>query len=94
MSGFMFFVLKYVTGPRPLNSSPTPPVYAWSVSQDLVDRTLSDHNEDGFFDVGDVRQFDCDDLGPFDDSVVDHFDLMVILTDIMICNLYDNITSP
>ena len=41
MSGFMFFVLKYVTGPRPLNSSPTPPVYAWSVSQDLVDRTLS-----------------------------------------------------
>ena len=25
-----------VTGPTPLNSSPTPPVYAWSVSQDLI----------------------------------------------------------
>ena len=67
MSGFMFFTLKYVTGPRPLNSSPTPPVYAWSVSQDFVDRTLRDHNED-------VRHFDGADVGPFDDSVVDHFD--------------------
>ena len=61
-------------------------MYAWSVSQDLVDRALSGKDVDGFFDRSDV--------GPFDDSVVDHFDLMVILTDIMICNLYDNITSP
>ena len=28
-----------VTGPTPLNSSPTPPVYAWSVSQDLISFT-------------------------------------------------------
>ena len=54
MSGFMFFMLKYVTGPRPLNSSPTPPVYAWSVSQDLVDRTLNDQDENGFSDGGEV----------------------------------------
>ena len=57
-------------------------MYAWSVSQDLVDRTLSDHDEDG----GDVRHFD--------DSVVDHFDLMVILTDNDFGNLYDNKTPP
>ena len=47
-------MFKLFTGPRPLNSSPTPPVYAWSVSQDLVDRTLSDQDEDGFFDGGEV----------------------------------------
>ena len=70
-------------------------MYAWSVSQDLVDRTLSDQDEDGFFDGGDVRRhFDGDDLGPFDDSVVDHFDLMVILTDNDFGNLYDNKTPP
>ena len=56
-------------------------MYAWSVSQDLVDRTLSDHNEDGFFDHSDV--------GPFDDSVVDHFDMMVILADNDVGNLCD-----
>merc|ERR1711928_210369 len=28
-----------VTGPTPLNSSPTPPVYAWSVNQDLISWT-------------------------------------------------------
>ena len=38
-----------------------------------MDRTLSDQDEDGFFY--------CSDVGLFDDSVVDHFDLMVILTD-------------
>ena len=61
-------------------------MYAWSVSQDLVDRTLSDHDEDGFFDGGDVR--------PFDASVVGHFDMMVILTDNDVGNLYDNKTPP
>ena len=35
---FLFF--KLVTGPMPLNSSPTPPVYAWSVSQDFADQTF------------------------------------------------------
>ena len=34
--GFSSFVWLLVTGPMPLNSSPTPPVYAWSVSQDLT----------------------------------------------------------
>ena len=61
-------------------------MYAWSVSQDLVDRTLSDQDEDGFFY--------CSDVGLFDDSVVDHFDLMVILTDNDFGNLYDNKTPP
>ena len=61
-------------------------MYAWSVSQDLVDRTLSGKDVDGFFDHSDV--------GPFDDSVVDHFDLMVILADNDVGNLYENEAPP
>ena len=40
-SNFLAFGFrKLVTGPIPLNSSPQPPVYAWSVSQDLADHTF------------------------------------------------------
>ena len=63
----LFKLFKMFTGPRPLNSSPTPPVYAWSVSHDLVDRTFSDHDEeDGYFDDGNFDHFDGDNVGHFD----------------------------
>ena len=58
-SNFLAFGFrKLVTGPIPLNSSPQPPVYAWSVSQDLADHTFR----------GDVEEKDDDEDEDEDDE--------------------------